>query len=217
MSSTANAVAAGGRGRTKQGASKPTSMKPSTTAGKVSVCWRPLRRKFSRTPPSRSSRATTAPTSRSTARSTPTAAASTAASIATHARAIAISGIRRGSISKPNSTPSPTRRAVGKELAKPGYKPQTIALGANTDPYQPIERERRITRSILEVLDANEPSRRHHHQIGAGCARHRHSAADGREGLAKVAVSITSLDRSVARAMEPRAATPPRRLDTVRR
>jgi len=69
---------------------------------------------------------------------------------------------------------------LAKELAKPGYKPQTIALGANTDPYQPIERERRITRSILEVLaQTNHPVGII--QIGAGCARHRHSAADGRE------------------------------------
>jgi DNA repair photolyase len=103
------------------------------------------------------------------------------------------------------------------ELAKPGYKPETIALGANTDPYQPIERERRITRSILEVLA------RTNHPVGI-VTKSALVARDidilqpmAEKGVAKVAVSITSLDRSVARAMEPRAATPPKRLDTVRR
>jgi DNA repair photolyase len=103
------------------------------------------------------------------------------------------------------------------ELAKPGYKPETIALGANTDPYQPIERERRITRSILEVLA------RTNHPVGI-VTKSALVARDidilqpmAEKGVAKVAVSITSLDRSIARAMEPRAATPPKRLDTVRR
>ena len=103
------------------------------------------------------------------------------------------------------------------ELAKPGYKPETIALGANTDPYQPIERERHITRSILEVLA------RTNHPVGI-VTKSALVARDidilqpmAKKGVAKVAVSITSLDRSVARAMEPRAATPPKRLDTVRR
>ncbi len=68
-----------------------------------------------------------------------------------------------------------------RELAKPGYRPTTIALGGNTDPYQPIERERRITRSILEVHGADQPSGRHHHQVGARRSRHRYPAADGRE------------------------------------
>jgi DNA repair photolyase len=104
-----------------------------------------------------------------------------------------------------------------RELKKPGYKPATIALGGNTDPYQPIERERRITRSILEVMA------RANHPVGiitksALVARDIDILAPMAEkNLARVAVSITTLDRRVARAMEPRAATPPKRLETVKR
>ncbi len=103
-----------------------------------------------------------------------------------------------------------------KELAHSNYQPQTIALGANTDPYQPIERERRITRSILEVLS------RTGHPVGivtksALVARDIDILAPMAEkGLAKVAISVTTLDRHVARAMEPRAATPSRRIETIR-
>jgi DNA repair photolyase len=102
------------------------------------------------------------------------------------------------------------------ELSAPRYTPQTIALGANTDPYQPIERERRITREILEVLAETK------HPVGivtksALVARDIDILAPmAADGLAKVAISITTLDRHVARAMEPRAATPPRRLDAIR-
>ncbi|HPG88466.1 MAG TPA: radical SAM protein, partial [Hyphomicrobium sp.] len=90
------------------------------------------------------------------------------------------------------------------ELAAPRYTPQTIALGANTDPYQPIERERRITRGILEVLAEAK------HPVGivtksALVTRDIDILAPmAAEGLAKVAISITTLDRRVARAMEPR-------------
>ncbi|MCH8859494.1 MAG: PA0069 family radical SAM protein [Proteobacteria bacterium] len=101
------------------------------------------------------------------------------------------------------------------ELRKPSYRPQPIAIGTNTDPYQPVEREYRLTRSILEVL-----------------ARFRHPVAVvtksalitrdidilapmAAEGLAKVALSITTLDRKLARKLEPRAATPQRRLETM--
>ena len=103
-----------------------------------------------------------------------------------------------------------------KELAHSNYRPQTIALGANTDPYQPIERDRRITRSILEVLAETG------HPVGivtksALVARDIDILAPmAAKGLAKVAISITTLDRRVARAMEPRAATPSRRLDAIR-
>ena len=103
-----------------------------------------------------------------------------------------------------------------KELAHANYQPQTIALGANTDPYQPIERQRRITRSILEVLS------RTGHPVGivtksALVARDIDILAPMAEkGLAKVAISVTTLDRHVARAMEPRAATPSRRIETIR-
>lgn len=102
------------------------------------------------------------------------------------------------------------------ELSAPRYQPQMIALGANTDPYQPIERERRITRGILEVLAEAK------HPVGivtksALVTRDIDILAPmAAEGLAKVAISVTSLDRRVARAMEPRAATPSRRLDAIR-
>jgi DNA repair photolyase len=91
-----------------------------------------------------------------------------------------------------------------------------IALGTNTDPYQPIERERRITRRILEVLA------RANHPVGivtksALVARDIDILAPmARRQLAKVALSVTTLDRKIARAMEPRAATPGRRLEAIR-
>jgi DNA repair photolyase len=103
------------------------------------------------------------------------------------------------------------------EIKKPGYRVQTIALGGNTDPYQPIERDRRITRSILEVMAKTN------HPVGiitksALVARDIDILAPMAEkNLARVAVSITSLDRNIARRMEPRAATPPKRLETVRK
>ena len=103
-----------------------------------------------------------------------------------------------------------------KELGNPRYVPKFIALGAVTDPYQPIEREHRITRSILEVLD------RASHPVGIVTK----SALVVRDvdilarmaarGLAKVAISVTTLDRRVARKMEPRAATPPKRLEAIK-
>jgi DNA repair photolyase len=102
------------------------------------------------------------------------------------------------------------------ELAKPGYQPRTIALGAVTDPYQPIERELGITRSVLEVLE------RTGHPVGivtksAGVVRDRDILARMAERrLARVAISVTTLDRKLARSMEPRAATPPRRLEAIR-
>ncbi len=103
-----------------------------------------------------------------------------------------------------------------KELANPRYIPNTIALGTNTDPYQPIERERRITRSILEVLE------RAQHPVGivtksALVVRDIEILARMAEkGLVKVALSVTTLDRRLARSMEPRAATPSKRLEAVR-
>jgi DNA repair photolyase len=90
-----------------------------------------------------------------------------------------------------------------------------MALGTNTDPYQPIEREHQITRSVLEVLE------RTGHPVGIVTK----SALVVRDidilqrmaerGLAKVALSITTLDRHLARRMEPRASTPTRRLDAI--
>ncbi len=103
-----------------------------------------------------------------------------------------------------------------KELAAKGYTPKVIALGTNTDPYQPIEREHRITRSILEVLERTS------HPVGLVTK----SALVMRDidilsrmaarGLAKVALSVTTLDRRIARAMEPRATTPARRIEAIR-
>jgi DNA repair photolyase len=106
--------------------------------------------------------------------------------------------------------------ALRAELDRPTYQPAVIALGANTDPYQPVERRLGITRGILEVLAA------YHHPVtivtkSAGVLRDLDLLAElGRERLASVLVSITTLDRGLARRMEPRAAAPQRRLETVR-
>ena len=103
-----------------------------------------------------------------------------------------------------------------RELAAKNYEPKTIALGASTDPYQPIEKKREITRRILEVLDeANHP-------VGIVTK----SALVTRDvdilsrmakrGLVKVAISITTLDPVLARKMEPRAPSPAQRLEAIR-
>ncbi len=101
------------------------------------------------------------------------------------------------------------------ELGKPGYRAAPIALGTNTDPYQPIEGEWRITRAILEVLaETNHPvaittkSDRVVRDIDI-------LAPMAAKGLATVCVSVTSLDAKVARTVEPRAPTPERRLAAV--
>jgi len=101
------------------------------------------------------------------------------------------------------------------ELRKKNYVCRPIALGSNTDPYQPAERKFGITRSILEVL------RDFHHPVtivtkGALIQRDIDILADmARENLAIVTVSVTTLDRDLARHMEPRAATPERRIETI--
>jgi DNA repair photolyase len=101
------------------------------------------------------------------------------------------------------------------ELSRPSYRCDVIALGANTDPYQPIERKLCITRSILDVL------RDFRHPVAvvtksALVARDIDILAEmARDQLATVAVSVTTLDRTLARTMEPRAATPERRLETI--
>lgn len=107
-------------------------------------------------------------------------------------------------------------KLLERELSKPGYKPRVIAIGTNTDPYQPIEKEWRIMRHILEVLDkANHPVSivtksalvmRDIDILSRMAAR----------GLAWVGLSVTTLDRKLARTMEPRAATPSRRLEAIR-
>ena len=112
---------------------------------------------------------------------------------------------------KPNAA-----ELLKKELGAAGYQVRTMALGTNTDPYQPIEKTHRITRGILEVLDATN------HPVGI-VTKSALVARDidilgrmARRGLAKVAISITTLDPKLARRMEPRAPTPARRLATVR-
>jgi DNA repair photolyase len=101
------------------------------------------------------------------------------------------------------------------ELAKPSYRCKPITLGANTDPYQPIERKLGLTRRILEVL------REFQHPV---CIVTKSAlvqrdidllSALARDRLASVAVSVTTLDRTLARRLEPRAATPERRLETI--
>jgi DNA repair photolyase len=103
-----------------------------------------------------------------------------------------------------------------KELRKPGYVPRPVALGANTDPYQPVERTLQLTRRVLEVLE------RFGHPVtivtkSAGVLRDldilRRLAA---RNLVHVCLSVTTLDPKLARAMEPRAATPARRLAAIR-
>lgn len=106
-------------------------------------------------------------------------------------------------------------KLLEKELANPRYMPETIVLGTNTDPYQPIEREHKLTRQILEVLA------RHDHPLGIVTK----SALVLRDidilgpmaekGLAKIALSITTRDRALARAMEPRASTPEKRFAAI--
>jgi DNA repair photolyase len=105
---------------------------------------------------------------------------------------------------------------LAKELASPNYTPRVIAIGTNTDPYQPIERRYKVMRRILEVLD------RAGHPVGivtksALVLRDLDILARMAErNLAKVALSITTLDPELARKMEPRAAAPLRRLETLR-
>jgi DNA repair photolyase len=105
---------------------------------------------------------------------------------------------------------------LAKELAAPDYEPRMIAIGTNTDPYQPIERERKIMRGILEVLEKAG------HPVGV-VTKSALVARDidilsrmAKRNLAKVAISITSLDPKLARTMEPRAPTPSRRLEALK-
>src|SRR4249920_2593896 len=103
-----------------------------------------------------------------------------------------------------------------RELSAPGYVPRTIAIGTNTDPYQPIERKYQVMRGILEVLE------RAGHPVGivtksALVLRDLDILARLAErNLVKVALSVTTLDAGLARTMEPRAATPGRRLEALR-
>ena len=103
-----------------------------------------------------------------------------------------------------------------KELANEGYEPRMIAIGTNTDPYQPIERDLKIMRNILEVLD------RVSHPVGIVTK----SALVVRDldiltrmaqrNLVKVGISVTTMDAKLARTMEPRASTPTKRLEALK-
>jgi len=103
-----------------------------------------------------------------------------------------------------------------RELAAKNYQPRTIAIGTNTDPYQPIERQHRVMRQVLEVLA------RTNHPVGivtksALVLRDLDLLAPMAEkGLVKVALSVTSLDPVLARRLEPRAAAPEKRLATIK-
>lgn len=103
------------------------------------------------------------------------------------------------------------------ELNRPGYRPSHIALGANTDPYQPVERKLGITRELLQILA----------EFNLPVAITTKSALVVRDidilqpmaakGLARVAISLGTLDDGLARTMEPRANSPSRRLEAIRR
>ena len=102
-----------------------------------------------------------------------------------------------------------------KELARPGYRIKSLAIGTNTDPYQPIEKQWRITRSILEVLDeANHP-------VGIVTKSNLITrdldilSRMAERGLVRVAVSVTSMDHKLCRTMEPRASSPGLRLEAI--
>ena len=103
-----------------------------------------------------------------------------------------------------------------RDLSKPGYQPRTLALGSNTDPYQPVERTLRLTRSVLEVLE------RFGHPVSivtksATVVRDLDILTRlARRGLVRVYLSVTTLDPSLARRMEPRASTPALRLRAIK-
>jgi DNA repair photolyase len=113
--------------------------------------------------------------------------------------------------SKPNAA-----ELLDQELRKPGYQVSMIALGANTDPYQPVERRLKITRGILEVLA------RFRHPVGvitkgALIERDIDLLADlARDNLAGVGITLTTLDPALKRTLEPRASSPQARLRVMR-
>lgn len=106
---------------------------------------------------------------------------------------------------------------LAREIAARGYEVAPIAIGTNTDPYQPVERDRGITRACLEVLRAA----RHPVAIvtkGALIERDIDLLASlAGQGLVRVGISVTTLDADLARLMEPRCPPPARRLETIRR
>ncbi|MEO8487719.1 MAG: PA0069 family radical SAM protein, partial [Betaproteobacteria bacterium] len=107
-------------------------------------------------------------------------------------------------------------RLLREELARPGYVCDPIALGTNTDPYQPIEREWKITRAVLEVLAETK----HPFSIVTKSALVERDldliAPMAAKGMARAYLSITTLDADLARKLEPRASAPARRLQAIR-
>ena len=107
-------------------------------------------------------------------------------------------------------------KILRRQLSSKKYKPKAIAIGTNTDPYQPIEKTHKIMRGVLEVLaEFNHPV-----TIVTKSALVARDADIlgplGEKGLARVALSLTTLDAELSRKMEPRAATPQRRLWALR-
>ena len=104
-----------------------------------------------------------------------------------------------------------------RELSRPAYRCRPIHVGGNTDVYQPAERQLGVTRSVLEVLRDHD----HPFSVITKSALIVRDAdilgAQGARGLAKAFVSVPTLDRRLARVMEPRAAPPARRLEAIRR
>ncbi len=107
-------------------------------------------------------------------------------------------------------------KLLAAELSRKSYIPGVIHIGGNTDPYQPQEKRLRVTRQVLEVMD------RFHHPFSI-ITKSILILRDldligpmGQANLARVAVSVTTLDRALARAMEPRAATPEKRIAAIR-
>jgi DNA repair photolyase len=104
-----------------------------------------------------------------------------------------------------------------RELARPGYRCEVISLGANTDAYQPVEKRLEITRRLLEIL----AECRHPVTIVSKSALIERDidllAPMAAQNLVQVFISVTTLDRELARRMEPRAAAPQRRIETQRR
>ncbi|MGB7243082.1 MAG: PA0069 family radical SAM protein [Sulfitobacter sp.] len=108
-------------------------------------------------------------------------------------------------------------KCLAQELAAPRYKVAPIAIGTNTDPYQPIEKQHEITRSCLKVMsDA-------HHPVaivtkGTLIERDTDILADmARRGLVRVGISVTTMDSQISRLMEPRVPSPARRLQIISR
>ena len=217
LRSSASGGAAAARNPTPAAASRPKRGSRSTTAGRASTNCRRSRPRSRSTPRARSSPATTSPDIGFDRSINPYRGCEHGCVYCfarpTHAYLGLSPGLDFESklFAKPDAP-----QLLEKELAAQDYEPRMIAIGTNTDPYQPIERERKIMRGILEVLE------RAGHPVGIVTK----SALVTRDidilsrmakrNLAKVALSVTTLDPKLARTMEPRASTPPKRLEALR-